>query len=104
MEFRGTKGKWKQNKHSVFIGEEEKIGVNVICRLHLGAVNYMNDEQKYNALLISKAPEMLEMLKYFTDFPDDDFKEFNYKDVFEMTVMVHKIAEAKKLIKEATEI
>lgn len=52
----------------------------------------------------SKHLKAVEMLKYFTDFPDEDFEEFTYADKFEMTVMVHKIAEAKQLIKEATEI
>jgi hypothetical protein len=51
-----------------------------------------------------KYDEMLEMLKYFTGYPDSDFEEFSYTDKFEMTVMVHKIAEAKQLIKEATEL
>jgi|688.fasta_scaffold2037175_1 hypothetical protein len=52
----------------------------------------------------AKYNEMLEMLKYFTDFPDSDFDEFSYSDKFTMTVMAHKIAEAKQLIKETTEI
>ena len=44
--------------------------------------------------------EMLEMLKFFTVFPDSDFEDFSYNDKFTMTVMAYKIAEAKQLIKE----
>lgn len=55
-----------------------------------------------NEKLKSINAEMLEMLKYFTAFPDEDFDEFSYNDKFEMTVMTHKIAEAKQLIQKAT--
>ena len=60
----------------------------------------------YNqALEDFKAPEMLEMLKYFTAFPDEDFEEDMDKHIsFPMTVDARKIKEAKQLIKEATEL
>lgn len=90
MEFKGTKGKWSTNNHCVFVGDEEKIGENIICRLHMGTIKYMVEDQKYNALLISKAPEMLEMLKRVINDrlwgSDDDIEDI------------------EKLIKEATEL
>lgn len=59
-EFKGTKGKWEySNKndyfHEVIIKEPN---LKSVC-----AVNSNLKEVKANALLISKAPEMLEMLK-----------------------------------------
>ena len=61
MEFKGTKGKWvawlgdKQTTSSVKIGSME-------IELEIDYDNKL-DEERANALLISKAPEMLEMLK-----------------------------------------
>lgn len=58
MEFKGTKGKWE-----VYIGWNQdgvastESGVS-ICRIS----RHLTEEEKANALLISKAPEMLEML------------------------------------------
>ena len=59
MEFKGTKGKWYRNTKSsivssVYSENEEKL-------IHISGKN--SEEAKANALLISKAPEMLEMLK-----------------------------------------
>ena len=48
--------------------------------------------------------ETIEMLKYFTAFPDEDFEEDMDKHIsFTMTVDARKIKEAKQLIKEVTE-
>ncbi len=63
MEFKGTKGKWfiTENGLSVSsIANKKHIHDGTICRFHTGVYDYEN--YKYNALLISKAPEMLEML------------------------------------------
>ena len=86
MEFKGTKGKWYRNTKSkivssVYSENEEKL-------IHISGKN--NDEAKANALLISKAPEMLEMLKEISNDrlwgTDDDFNKL------------------EQLIKEATEL
>lgn len=66
-EFKGTKGKWNQNRLCVFVGDEEIVHENIVCRLHRGVFDYMEKEQEANALLISKAPEMLEMLQYISN-------------------------------------
>ena len=55
MEFKGTKGRWEINRWGNVFGENEEVA-------------YMpsltpKKEKEANALLISKAPEMLEMLK-----------------------------------------
>jgi hypothetical protein len=95
MEFKGTKVKWvkeitKKNKITVKIGNrvielgtlyEDDCRVASCCKL----------EENANALLISKAPEMLEMLKKIqaeTD-PHGNSKRWN---------------EIQQLIKEATEL
>lgn len=66
MEFKGTKGKWyacciKDTPHFIF---GEKSGLT-ICKPYMeqeiGDDLYL-DEYRANALLISKAPELLEML------------------------------------------
>ena len=59
-EFKGTKGKWERItsdwdlNQSVFLQDTEKQICLVNSKIH---------NQIYDALLISKAPEMLEMLK-----------------------------------------
>jgi hypothetical protein len=99
MEFKGTKGKWKESSSNV---KGILISVKNPNRDICTVWQYDNDfletrEAKANALLISKAPEMLEMLKelkgvfdkYSVDFESEFFK---YKQPLE------------QLIKEATEI
>lgn len=92
MEFKGTQGKWfacclKNRPHYVFSSD----GETTICRpyqVQEGCDDLTDEEFRANALLISKAPEMLEMLIKFTSTMD----------------LVNNIEQAKKLIKEATEL
>ena len=96
-EFKGTKTGWELLKGTSLLGVQ--IGKTIF------GISNITEETKANALLISKAPEMLEMLKYFTAFPDEDFEEDMDKHIsFPMTVDARKIKEAKQLIKEATEL
>jgi hypothetical protein len=64
-EFKGTKGKWVNND-----GEISGWNGEYICDCHV-----LSKIDSYNLLLISKAPEMLEMLEklsnHFGLFPDD---------------------------------
>ena len=95
MEFKGTKGKWDTfNDRVEQKGQFEDI---VICRFE----PRMSMQSQYNALLISKAPEMLEMLNKLVDefdfsnhFNDEDFLEDYSK----------RISDIKQLIKESTEL
>lgn len=66
MEFQGTKGKWELHKHAFacVVSDESSLLVSN-CG---GRTSNLNAEELYieqqaNALLISKAPEMLEELK-----------------------------------------
>jgi hypothetical protein len=78
MEFKGTKGKW-------VLSIDPLENCNIICgNFYIG-----ESRNKYDALLISKAPEMLEMLKRFVNSDDLDITDF---------------MDAKQLIKEATEL
>lgn len=95
MEFKGTKGKWRVDVH---VGHQEIETRDVvqmnggisICKINRFSPHEIPIEvQKSNALLISKAPEMLEMLKILIE--GSKAPEW-------------KIEKAKKLIKEATEI
>ena len=114
-EFKGTKGKWiitypKGSNGFIYVGEKTNEGsegrIATCYTVDTSEWNQnITEETKANALLISKAPEMLEMLKYFTAFPDEDFEEDMDKHIsFPMTVDARKIKEAKQLIKEATEL
>jgi hypothetical protein len=54
MEFKGTKGKWFSSSLEV---------ISMPTQTKIGKISGNNfDEARFNALLISKAPEMLEML------------------------------------------
>jgi len=95
MEFKGTKGKWELNKgiknnqeyfYSIFSGNYK------VCDIKESSVLIKPKEAKYNALLISKAPEMLEMLV--------DIVNANNKGNLEHL----NFYQIEQLIKEATEL
>ena len=88
--FKGTKGKWVFDDTDIFsLNREESKPVEFI------AVNGMayssNSNWEANALLISKAPEMLDMLEKLYPI----FRELNVGPLAN---------EIEKLIKEATEL
>ena len=56
MEFKGTKGKWVADGTDVLMDDYSSV-------IQLKHVCESVSENYYNALLISKAPEMLEMLQ-----------------------------------------
>lgn len=94
MKFKGAQGKWfienlnepKEGKYPAFeIDISTETEENMCTVWHS---NLFDEEAKANALLISKAPEMLELLIKFTSTMD----------------LVNNIEQAKKLIKEATEL
>lgn len=101
MKFKGTKEKWnltipKESNGYVHIGDDGRIAT---CY----TVNYsedilgVSDETRANALLISKAPEMLEMLKTIVS-------EFSHYKSAHGTSKCGAILKAEELIEEATEI
>ena len=95
MEFKGTKEKWVNVIIDIADFKQVVVGVDkgkAICHLWFEYSEGITDEIKANALLISKAPEMLEMLKQCVET-----LEFGGQIGF--TYM-----EAKQLIKEATEL
>ena len=83
-EFKGTKGKWLIWKEDIIITEAE-IDDDVICVKPQMMQSQKN--WKANALLISKSPEMLEMLEEIARMSNFDM-----------------VDEIKQLIKEATEL
>jgi hypothetical protein len=100
MEFKGTKGKWEVNKTFYEQGVDGYIPIksNITNRGWIAEAKWEHvnedmsiEEFEANALLISKAPEMLEMLKECKEALDR---------------IGHGIIEAKieQLIKEATEL
>ena len=101
MEFKGTKKQWNVVKDKTAL---INVG-NIIYRpeIKLDDFDSWEDyhdvteiESIYNALLISKSPEMLEMLQWFVE---------NFEGVFhEGTETDNKVKESKQLIKQATEL
>lgn len=88
-EFKGTKTEWELLKGTSLLGVQ--IGKTIF------GISNINEVTKANALLISKAPEMLEMLiglrEIFDKYRVDNEQQFSkYKQPLE------------KLIKEATTI
>jgi hypothetical protein len=99
MEFKGTKGKWELKKNeygyntSVFTDNSQNPNpFRTIC------VSRVNDQEQNNAnlLLISKAPEMLEMLK-------DLCNVISCYEQQTASISNNKL-KAEQLIKEATQI
>ena len=107
MEFKGTKGKWEvgvvnNGEHGingivVWSPEYSKKSdgtYEMVCHISTPEEEIKTDSP--NALLISKAPEMLEMLKEILDTNRDYWGEDENS--------VYQIYEIENLIKEATEI
>ena len=96
MEFKGTKGKWEKVtadwdlNQSVYLEDTEEI----ICD-----VKSLSHNAIYDALLISKAPEMLEMLKELVISADDMFNNGEPSETYYQL-----INRAEQLIKESTEL
>ena len=95
MKFKGTKGKWYlQNNTDAYTNIIRCDDGEAFQSLYIASTNQSSDAKKrYNALLMSKAPEMLEMLQnvvdwYHTDYDPDPLD-------------IHLI---EQLIKEATEL
>lgn len=100
MSFRGTKGKWKVEEHPLYYWEVVSE-TDLIC-----VTGEIGEEAKYNAQLISCAPEMLEALeevirlKMLISYPKDTSIE-HHGEAFAVQSMLHGI---EQLIKKATEI
>jgi hypothetical protein len=94
MEFKGTKGKWNYYEQPITGFYIQTIGKHPDDSFiaDIGGGLQSKKEVEANALLISKAPEMMEMLKQCVET-----LEFGGQIGFTYTV-------AKQLIKEATEI
>lgn len=88
MEFKGTKGKWEVGNGEVF-RPASNGSISPYWQQICSMVNNGTNEYKANALLISKAPEMLEMLIRMRDNEDWDITD---------------LLDLKQLIKEATEL
>ena len=88
MKFRGTKGNWELDSlHPLMVYCDDILGSAVAdCRVPL-AIALEPSERNYNALLISKAPDMLEMLTNVKDYLASDVRD-----------------KVEQLIKEATEL
>ena len=68
MEFKGTKGKWYLQEYTDDYTNIIRVKTDISDTIFLGSSS-QNPKPEYraNALLISKAPELLEMLKYIVN-------------------------------------
>ena len=96
--FKGTKGKWKiKDIKSPFETTINSSEYRIAEVKHFEGKNFndpIEKEAKANALLISKTPEMLEMLNRFMEIT----RELNHPR------LDHLRGSANRLIKEATEL
>lgn len=96
MEFKGTKGKWIIDpNHTISIIDSSGDSMNeLICQIS-GKLN--KEENKANTLLISKAPELLQILH-------DCIQILKVADVEENMIQTYGnlLVDAENLIKEAT--
>ena len=96
MDFKGTQGKWIFNDIDFKIkGSGDIEGLTVIANVS-PKMDYSRGKttQSYNALLISKAPEMLKMLKNILYSVENSNIESD----------VISIQDLEELIKEATQL
>ena len=108
-----TKGKWKNSDIRVISYNEEKKVSEQVCQCFI--MTFKHDsigkriedvEGKANALLISKAPEMLEALKMFVEavYTEEIIIKENYDNDGHENCGGRLYQKFKQLIKEATEI
>ena len=99
MEFKGTKGKWELSENG---GVYVTSNIGMICDLVTSS-----KEDKANALLISKAPEMLTALQEvirLRDLIDYDESIVNESNIGEASALRQILNRIETLIKEATEL
>lgn len=106
IEFKGTKGIWEITKECSNGIVEEELAINIksnedlmfdICAVWVDL--HTREEAKANALLISKAPEMLEMLNILLY----DYKNY-IQNISQDSHRNNRINEIEQLIKQATEL
>ena len=98
--FKGTKGKWGvlqtdevESHLDIAINTEKE---DCVCWVY-SKFDYRDHNGKANALLISKAPEMLEMLAKIVS-QLDSIESLNFQSDVDL------MDEARQLVKEATEL
>ena len=95
MKTKFTKGKWEKKSNNIFFGKE--LISTAYHRNGYKKDMYGNYEKcegsEANALLISKAPEMFEMLEKWSILNPEHYKD-----------LAGFINETKQLLKEATEL
>lgn len=101
MEFKGTKGKWSVERKEDTVYDQEVFAISTPTNEEFitvwNGVDIFEEAQEANALLISKAPEMLEMLRKLTQ------QLHTYSQIWGHDES-KLIGDSERLIKEATEL
>ncbi len=107
MEFKGTKGKWESSRQKGVPGHcyQAQVFVDGISMACIEPTD-QEEEASANALLISKAPEMLEMLKEANKviewYMENAKPDNNHTDFF--NIGMNQRTQIEELIQSATTI
>ncbi|GHE35063.1 hypothetical protein [Sphingobacterium griseoflavum] len=96
-EFKGTKGRWRMSisDDGDLVSDVKNLEPSkLVCQVN----KHKSDEGKANAQLISKAPEMLDMLQSVVDLQKENYGDGSATHV----KMIRKAKEIETLIKSAT--
>ena len=110
MKFKGTKGKWSVGVAPEYNNTLKSAMIEIhtnnvwVCKVQNNGI-IQSEEGNYNALLISKAPEMLEMLKESTEV----IKWYMENSTSELSepffnIGANQIEQTGQLINQATEL
>ena len=105
MEFKGTKGKWEYNggdnySIDIILPNDSEISLSRYNR-YSDRLSMDRDEMQANALLISKAPELLEQLQSLTDLV---IRKCNIGNDPGLSELFTEVQKSVQLIKSATTI
>lgn len=103
-EFKGTQGRWSVFQKATKINGDDRVGIigSKDKKPMMVCIITDNEETQANSLLISKAPEMLEILVHLLSLKHA--KDLDGKTPYYIEEMPKAWEKAQQLIKQSTEI
>ena len=102
MQFKGTKGKWRLESNNSGLIKRVHVNDYGFAEVYFNTNSQSEEEYEANALLISKAPELLEKLNELTQIVNGYIQEQANNNCFPNDI-IQKVLKAEQLIKEATD-